>query len=306
MEDGSYLTSGAAGNSMSFEATANDYSQWYLEVKAGTDIVYVRSTNAAYSGNKNQALEYYNGFTTYGWKDNSYYEFQLFTKAAGPACEHVWDEGAVTTAPSCLEAGIMTYTCTLCGKTKTEEVAALGHTDADEDNICDSCDAVLGGDSADTTFADLKDGDTIVIVMHASAEMTDKDYVLLNKFGQTPAGNAAEYTGEQDATMYWTVKVVEDGIMLYANGTEDYLYTINANNGLRVGTGEAGYVWTLDEASGYLTTTDVGGNVRYLGVYDNNAGDMSKVPVPNFRAYKNTDGTLPNIADQTLAFYKIG
>ena len=81
MADGTYLTTGATGNSMSFETTPNDYSLWYLEVKdADAGTVFIRSTNAAFNGNKNQALEYYKGYTTYGWKDNANYIFQLYVK----------------------------------------------------------------------------------------------------------------------------------------------------------------------------------------------------------------------------------
>ncbi len=40
---------------------------------------------------------------------------------------HTWNEGEVTTQPTCTETGIKTYTCTTCGATKTEEVEPLGH-----------------------------------------------------------------------------------------------------------------------------------------------------------------------------------
>ena len=45
--------------------------------------------------------------------------------------EHTWDEGEVTTAPTCTEAGEKVFTCTYegCGATKTEPVDALGHTE---------------------------------------------------------------------------------------------------------------------------------------------------------------------------------
>ncbi|MBQ1697712.1 MAG: hypothetical protein II075_07495 [Bacteroidales bacterium] len=78
------LTTAPTGNGMSFEETPNEYSLWYLEVKdADAKTVFIRSTNAAYQeGNKNQALEYYNGFTTYGWKDNVNYVFQLYVQPA--------------------------------------------------------------------------------------------------------------------------------------------------------------------------------------------------------------------------------
>ncbi|MBQ7500958.1 MAG: hypothetical protein IJT91_08695 [Clostridia bacterium] len=43
--------------------------------------------------------------------------------------EHTWSEGVITTAPTCGETGIMTYTCTECGETITEAVPATGrHT----------------------------------------------------------------------------------------------------------------------------------------------------------------------------------
>ena len=40
---------------------------------------------------------------------------------------HEWDEGKVTTKPTCTTKGIKTYTCKNCKTTKTEEVNALGH-----------------------------------------------------------------------------------------------------------------------------------------------------------------------------------
>ena len=62
------------------------------------------------------------------------------------ALGHKWDDGKVTTEPTCTEAGVKTYTCTVCKETKTEAVAALGHVDADKDNKCDRCGEKLGED----------------------------------------------------------------------------------------------------------------------------------------------------------------
>ena len=41
---------------------------------------------------------------------------------------HTWDNGTVTTAPTCTKAGERTYTCTECGATKTESIDATGHS----------------------------------------------------------------------------------------------------------------------------------------------------------------------------------
>ena len=71
--DGKYLTTGETGGSLTLEEAATDYSLWSLKVvDADAKIVFVRSVNAAYNGNKNQAVEFYiNLFTTYGLKDNN-------------------------------------------------------------------------------------------------------------------------------------------------------------------------------------------------------------------------------------------
>ena len=45
-----------------------------------------------------------------------------------PAKGHRWNEGEITTAPTCENAGIRTYTCTVCNATKTEAIDATGHT----------------------------------------------------------------------------------------------------------------------------------------------------------------------------------
>ena len=46
-----------------------------------------------------------------------------------PICtEHTWSEGTVTKAPTCTQEGEKEYTCTICGETKTEELAKTAHT----------------------------------------------------------------------------------------------------------------------------------------------------------------------------------
>ena len=42
-------------------------------------------------------------------------------------CEHSWNQGEITLAPTCIEMGEKTFICTKCGQTKTEKIAALGH-----------------------------------------------------------------------------------------------------------------------------------------------------------------------------------
>ena len=76
-----------------------------------------------------------------------------------PAKGHIWDEGKITTAPTCENAGVKTYTCTVCSATKTEAIDATGHTPVEvaeqpatcteaghtAGTKCSVCDAILSG-----------------------------------------------------------------------------------------------------------------------------------------------------------------
>ena len=63
---------------------------------------------------------------------------------------HSWDEGTVTTPPTCTAAGVKTLACTVCSATKKETILATGHAwDAEwsKDNDhhwhkCKNCDAI--------------------------------------------------------------------------------------------------------------------------------------------------------------------
>ncbi len=59
-----------------------------------------------------------------------------------PATGHSYDEGVVTKEATCLEAGVMTYTCTVCGDTYTEEIAKTEHTESEaviENEVAATC-----------------------------------------------------------------------------------------------------------------------------------------------------------------------
>ena len=97
---GKYLTSGATGNSLTFEDTASDYSLWSVEKADDNGGFFVKNVNAEYGGNKNQYIEYYSKyetFTTYGKNSSSKPDAYLmrFYKAKETASV---DESVVFTA----------------------------------------------------------------------------------------------------------------------------------------------------------------------------------------------------------------
>ena len=51
---------------------------------------------------------------------------------------HTWDEGRITTDPTCTTKGVKTYTCS-CGETRTEEVDALGHDLVEDAAVAATC-----------------------------------------------------------------------------------------------------------------------------------------------------------------------
>ena len=51
-----------------------------------------------------------------------------------------WDEGVVTTEPTCTTAGVKTFSCSVHGETRTEELPALGH-EYGSDGLCTRCGA---------------------------------------------------------------------------------------------------------------------------------------------------------------------
>ncbi len=149
-------------------------------------------------------------------------------------------------------------------------------------------------------FSEIQSTDTIAITVYGSA--TDKTYVLKNNGGTSTWGPAAVWDSSNtaDTTWYWNIVPVEGGYRIYpAGSTESWLYCTDNNNGLRVGD-TAETVWNLD-ANGYLACVDMGGNTRYMGVYDNNGGNTSGIN-PNFRTYKNITGNTKN---QETKFYKL-
>ena len=56
-----------------------------------------------------------------------------------PATGHSWNEGVITTEPTCKDKGVKTFTCTVCNTTKTEEVPAKGHTEVIDPAVKPTC-----------------------------------------------------------------------------------------------------------------------------------------------------------------------
>ena len=63
----------------------------------------------------------------------------LVAQTVIPATGHSWNEGVITTEPTCKDKGVKTFTCTVCNTTKTEEVPAKGHTEVIDPAVKPTC-----------------------------------------------------------------------------------------------------------------------------------------------------------------------
>ena len=110
-----------------------------------------------------------------GWQsdENKHWKEYSCCRVNDEEGSHDWDNGKVTTQPACTNAGEKTFTCNECGRKKTEQIDATGHSwkqewnsdethhwhecangcdakdayaehaDADKNHICDTCGKVL-------------------------------------------------------------------------------------------------------------------------------------------------------------------
>lgn len=93
----------------------------------GHNTIHIEAKNQTCSSNGN--YEYW-----YCTACNTYFEDEECTKATTISAltipinpdAHIWDAGVITTQPTVSQNGVKTYTCTLCGKTKTETIDKIG------------------------------------------------------------------------------------------------------------------------------------------------------------------------------------
>lgn len=124
-------------------------------------------------------------------------------------------------------------------------------------------------------------------------------YALTSANGSSAAPTAVAVTVENKELakapaeeLVWNIANNKGDLTIYPKGqTDNWLYTTNNNNGVRVGTND-NKTFVVDSESGYLKNTATN---RYLGVYNN----------ADWRCYTSAPKTS-NIAGQTLCFYVKG
>ena len=152
---------------------------------------------------------------------------------------HTWDAGVVTKEPTCTEAGVKTYTCTTCGATKTEAIAALGHVwgaytvtehavngnDGEKTRTCSRCDTTESAPLLYKFYLGIESGSTVDMTV-------GEDYTAVFTM---PAAGGTVNTGSIDLTAK-----MQDVASLGVEGEKSHTTTISTGLG---GTEVALDVW---------------------------------------------------------------
>ncbi|MBQ6431099.1 MAG: hypothetical protein IJJ99_04410 [Oscillospiraceae bacterium] len=275
--NGLYLTYGDDRNTLTLAADSTK-AIWSLDAS-----YHLIDVNSGYTYNGDPAdlyLEAYDGyFTTYATSSLSAAFVLAFYDPNATDCTHVWDAGVENPAANCINTGVMTYTCTLCGATRTEVTPATGvHNYVD--GVCTVCGA------EDPNAADYS-GDYYIAAIRSSGNyfwMTNT--VASNRYTAEDSGLTtlpAEIDSNVDSGKVWTLTKQQDGTYIlsteggYSNYTSGNVAVLNASEGKALTVVKDGSTYTLtfeNEESGSTVT-------RYLSLNGTTNNDY-------FAYYKNT------------------
>ncbi len=150
--------------------------------------------------------------------------------------EHTWSEWVETTAPTCTETGIETSTCTICSETKTQTVAATGHTYTYVDGTM-TC--ACGDSKTISTIAEAKAYTSTSTVYYVKGIVT---YVSgKNVYIEDATGGICVYFATADAAsgialgdeiVVWDTMTTYNGLIETTNTTAQEYLKVSSGNAL--------------------------------------------------------------------------
>ena len=145
---------------------------------------------------------------------------------------HNWDDGVVTTPPTCTDTGIRTFTCSDCSETKTADEPATGvHTYKVQVNltlngVATSATKLLMGKATDTiNFTDLRSWANSALTL--TGNPTKVDLVGIDAIKPFGEGVPADYEDPCDYTRVDTIDVVTYYNVTYTDGVADNVFADN-------------------------------------------------------------------------------
>ena len=262
------------------QTTAGKYlyimSNWFVQSSAfGAEF-------AAFAG---QTVDVYLSLKVTGPAEDGNYSVYVDRIALATACQ--WGEGVVTTAPTYETEGVMTYTCSVCGATKTETIDKLVEPTPVENwgLILDgdigmkfvlnltaeqipnaAVEVAIDDDVAAYSAAELVDesGKAVLLIDVAAAQMTEEVLVTL-------------FVDDQEISKVYTVRQYADVILNPENGftaKEQKLVTEMLNYGAA--------------SQAYFAVN--------TGAYANAGLEITPAQVPNQGGAVATDGSLEGVS----------
>ena len=153
------------------------------------------------------------------------------TKEISGKAAHSWDSGVITTVATCGDKGVKTYTCSVCGKTKTEKVPATGNHVPNDDHLCTVCGQFVPfvGPTGGYVFYDCDadndsgnaDGLVSTEVGWRYLEAAPADLRVVNGV-PTVDSNASGYSNASTGYYFGYYRTSDNGSNLYVNGTTAY------------------------------------------------------------------------------------
>lgn len=225
-------------------------------------------------------------------------------KTVEPCEVHSWDAGRVTREATCGEHGIKTYTCTVCGETKTETAGAATGEHTYNGSVCTVCGYV---DMSDMSQAEgIAEYGYYHIDADQSHTVTTGDKIYFGSYPQQKVTDAAVLSalnassGEWTGYEYYAESAVNSNLMFYRDVTQNGVrYRGVKIDNYRPSRSDGGSDTTYISENGYTK-----GNTywfeysaiewRVLG-YENGEAILNTVKSIDAQAYRNTlvkEGTI--------------
>ena len=184
------------------------------------------------------------------------------TTPAKEGCDHDWQE--TFRQVSCAEDGAFTLTCSVCGDAYSRRLAALAHTDADDDEYCDVCGTPVAVFADLTPVTALTDGMHFAVWHPASGFTVGRRLNDSSKLETSAAHPHGDVLHPRADTAVFTARQTDGGWYLICDGK--YLTSAKTGNYLYWNVKPTDYsIWNLEETGTDGLVNLVNLNAAYYG-----------------------------------------